>query len=123
MCHPKGNANEIFTSEKLYKSDELADALKYLTINNTRYYVSNSVTASDVQGDLTRDPKTVTHTINGKEKVTDTSNGNFEQTLLSNLNLPIVVLTTNPRIDDRIAPIGGASQMISMPAKKEIARS
>ena len=32
------NANTIFTSEKLDKSDELADALKDPTINDTKYY-------------------------------------------------------------------------------------
>ena len=30
------NANAIFTSEKLDKSDELADTLKYLTINDAK---------------------------------------------------------------------------------------
>ena len=32
------NANAIFTSEKLDKLDELADALKNLTISTTKYY-------------------------------------------------------------------------------------
>ena len=36
----KDNANAIFTSEKLDKSDELEDALKDLTINNAEYYES-----------------------------------------------------------------------------------
>ena len=58
------DANAIFTSEKLDKSDEMADALKYLTINDTKYYESNSVTASDAQGDLTRNTETVPHTSN-----------------------------------------------------------
>ena len=75
----RDNANTIFTSEKLDKSDYLADELSYFTINNAKYYASNSVTARDAQGDLTRDPKTVTHTRNVKEKLIDTSNGNFEQ--------------------------------------------
>ena len=44
------NTNAIFTSEKLDKSDELADMLKDLTINETKYTVSNSETASDAQG-------------------------------------------------------------------------
>ena len=78
------NTNAIFTSEKLDKLDEMEDTLKDLTINNAEYYASNSATASDAQGDLTRDPKTVTHTSNRKEKVTGTSNGYFEQKLLSN---------------------------------------
>ena len=60
------DANAVFTREKLDKLDKLADGLKYLTINNSVYYASNSVTVSDPKGNLTRDPKTVTHTSNGK---------------------------------------------------------
>ena len=60
------NANAIFTSEKLDKLDDLADTLKDLTINDNKYYASNSVTTSDAQGDLTRNPKTVTYTSNRK---------------------------------------------------------
>ena len=69
------NANAIFTSGKLDKSDELADTLKYLTINNYKYYVSNSATASDTQDDRTRNSKTVTHTSNGKEKLQTPATG------------------------------------------------
>ena len=47
------NANAIFTSEKIYKSDEVIDALKILTINDAKYYESNSATASDAQGNPT----------------------------------------------------------------------
>ena len=67
------NVNTIFTSEKLEKLDKLADAVKKLTINNAEYYELNTATASDAQGDLTSDPETVTHT----------SNGIFEQKILS----------------------------------------
>ena len=73
------NANVIFTSENIDKSDKLADTIKDLTINNARYYASKSVTASDSQSNLTRDLETVTHTSNGKEKVTDTINRDFEK--------------------------------------------
>ena len=45
------NANTIFTSDKLDKSDELADTLKDLTINDAEYYVANSETANDANGD------------------------------------------------------------------------
>ena len=69
------NANGIFTSGKLDKSVELADTLKDLTINNSKYYVSNSVTTSDAQDDLTRNLKTVTHTSNGKEKLQTPATG------------------------------------------------
>ena len=56
------NSNAIFTSEKLDKSDELVDAVEILKFNNTEYYESNTVTASEIQGDLTRNPKRITDT-------------------------------------------------------------
>ena len=59
------NASAIFKSEKLDKLDELVDAVNNLTINYSKYYESNTATASDAQGNLTSDPETVTHTING----------------------------------------------------------
>ena len=49
----KENANMIFTSEKLDKSYELVDAVNNFTINNAKYYESNTATARDTQGDLT----------------------------------------------------------------------
>ena len=52
----------------LDKPNELVDAVKNLTINYAKYYESNTATASDAQGNLTHNPKTVTYT----------SNGNFE---------------------------------------------
>ena len=58
-------SNAIFTSEKLDKSEELVDTVNNLTINDARYYESNTATKSDVKGDLTRNPETVTHTSNG----------------------------------------------------------
>ena len=112
------NANAIFTSEKLDKLDELTDKLKYFKINNAEYYISNSAIANDSKGGLASNPKTVTQTSYRKGKVVDTSNRNFQQKLLSNRTLPIVVPTMNPRIDNRIAPIGGAYQTFSTPATK-----
>ena len=97
--------NTIFTREKLDKLDELAEVVKDLTINNTNYYESNTATASDKQGDSTRNTETVTHTRNGNETVTHTRNRNFEQKLLSNWTTPVVVLEINLRIDQRISPI------------------
>ena len=73
------NENAIFTSENQDKSDDLSDVLKYFTINEVKYSVSNSATASDAQGNFTHDPKTGTNTINWKEKVTNTRNGKLEQ--------------------------------------------
>ena len=67
------NANAIFTGEKLDKLDELVDTLKNLTINDAKYYESNTATTSDAQGNLTNNPETITHT----------RNRNFEQKLLS----------------------------------------
>ena len=114
------NKNVIFTSEKLDKSDEIADALKYLTTNNAGYYASNSATASDTQGNLTRNTNTVNHTSNEKEKFMETRNGDFEQNILSNRTLPVVVPTMYPVIDYRIVHIVGASQTLSTPATKEV---
>ena len=61
----KENTNSIFTSDKLDKSDKLVDAVKYLTTNESKYYVSNSANASDAQSNLTCNPKTVTNTSKG----------------------------------------------------------
>ena len=83
------NANTIFTSEKIDKSDDLEDTLKNLTINNAEYYVSNSATTIDAKGDSASNSKTVTHTSDEKGKVTDTSNGNLQQTLFSNQTLSV----------------------------------
>ena len=101
----RDNANTIFINEKLDKLDELADILKDLIINNAKYYVSNSSTASEAQGDSASDPKTVTHTSDGKGKDTYTSNRKFQQKLLSNWTLPAVIPTIKARIDDRISTI------------------
>ena len=61
----RDNANTIFTSEKLDKLNDLADTLKDLAINDAKYYESYTATTSDARGDLTHNPKTVTHTSNG----------------------------------------------------------
>ena len=45
------NANAILTSKKLVKSDELAEMLKDLKINEAEYYVSESANANDEKGD------------------------------------------------------------------------
>ena len=73
------NANNIFTIENLDKLDDLEYTVKYLTINDARYYESNTATASDTQGHPTRNPETVTHTSNRNETVTHTRNRNFEK--------------------------------------------
>ena len=58
------NLDAIFTSEKLEKLDKLVEAINNLTINISGYAFSTA-TKSDAQGDLTSDPDTVTHNING----------------------------------------------------------
>ena len=58
-------ANAILASDKLDKSDELVDAVKDLTINNAKYYESNTMTTSDAQGDTIRNMETFNHTSNG----------------------------------------------------------
>ena len=64
----RDNANMIFTSQKLDKLGELVDVVNILTINDTEYYESNTATTSDSQGNLTRNPETVTHTSNEKSE-------------------------------------------------------
>ena len=114
------NVNAIFTNEKLYKSDDLAYLLEDLIINDAKYYESNSATSSDAQGDTTLDPETVTPISNRKEKVTDTNNGNFEQKLLSNRTILVVVLTMNLSIDPRIVPTVAVPQTLLTPETKEV---
>ena len=92
------NENAIFTSEKLGKSDELVDAVKNLIINNPKYYDSNTATAIDTQGDITRNSETVTHSSNRNELFTHTISGNFEQKLLSSRNIPVLSPAMNSGI-------------------------
>ena len=62
----RDRANVVFTSENLDKSDDMADAVNDLIINNAGYCSSNTANARDSQGDLTRNLETVTHTSNSK---------------------------------------------------------
>ena len=98
----------------------MVDAVNKLTINDSKYYESNKSTAIDTQGDLTRNMEIVTHTSNANETVTDTSNGKFEQKILSDRTIPVVVLKMNPRIDQRIAPIVMEPHTILTPAAKKV---
>ena len=63
----------IFTSENLYKSDELVEAINNLTINDALYEL-NKATTSNSQGNLTSNTDIVIHTSNGSDIVTHTSN-------------------------------------------------
>ena len=57
------NADVIFTSEKLDKSDELLNAINKLTTNEAVYELSKATT-SDAQGDVTSNPDTINHISN-----------------------------------------------------------
>ena len=114
------NSNATFTGEKLDKFHELVEAVKNLTINDAKYYESNIATARDAHGDLTCNPERVTHTINENEAANHTSNNNFEQQLLSNRTIPVVVLMVNPNIEQMIAPIVLEPHMLSTLSTKEV---
>ena len=70
----RDNAKRVFKKEKIDNLDGLVDAVKDLTINDAKYYKSDAATVNDTQGDHTCDPKTITRTSNGNEKVMHTSN-------------------------------------------------
>ena len=98
----------------------LVDSVKNLTIDDAKYYESNTLTVSDTQGDLTRNMETITHNSSGNERVTHTSKIIFEQELLRNWIIPVVVPNMNPRIEQRIALIVLAPQTLLTPATKEV---
>ena len=100
------NENAIFTSKKLEKLYELVDAVKNLTINDAKYYKSNTATVSNAQGNLTSNPETVTHT----------SKNVFEQKLLISRTIPVFPLLMNPGI----AEIGLKLPTLLMHVMKEI---
>ena len=81
------NANMIFTSEKIDKLDKLVGTVKNLKINNAEHYESNTEITSASQGNLTRNPETVTHTINGNDK----------QKILSYSTIPFLLLSCSFR--------------------------
>ena len=114
------NANEILTSERMNNLDALAETLKLLTINDAGYYNSD---ANDAEGDPTSDPKSDTHTSDGKKrKVTDTSNVNLQHKLLINRTLPIITTTIYPQIPDSIATcVGTPHACVAPPTKPVIA--
>ena len=91
--------------------------LNDLTINDSRYYISNSATANDTKVITESYPKTVS---DRKVKVTGNINKNMQQKLLSNRTLPVVVTAMEPMIDDMIETIGGASHTLSTTATKEV---
>ena len=88
--------------------DKLVDAVNNLKINDTNYYESNTATMSDTQVDLMRNLETVTHT----------SNGNFEQKLLSYRTIPVLPPEMNLGIDRGIAPNILAPKTLLTPVTK-----
>ena len=101
------NENTTLTSEKKNKQDALAETLKGLKTNDAGYYGSDSANANEARGNPASDQKLATHTSDGKKrKFMDTSNGYFQQKLLSNRTLPIITMTIGPRIDDMVATSG-----------------
>ena len=65
---------------------------------------------SDIQGNLTHNMATVTHTINGK----------FEQNLLSCRIIPVLAPLINPGFYQEIVSIILSPQTLLMPATKEV---
>ena len=100
------NSIAIFTSDNLDKSDKIVDSVDNLTINGTKYYESNTANASDAQGNLTSNPKTVTYT----------SNGIFEQKLLSYW----IISVLHPPMNPRNVAIKFMTQTLLTPATKYI---
>ena len=99
----------------------LAATLKGLIINNSGYYVSDSENANDEKVDLASYPKVANHTSDrNKRKVTDTSNGDLQQKLLSNRNLPITTMTIDPQIDNMVANYGASLHKLATPQTMEV---
>ena len=95
--------------------------IKGLTINDARYYESESANANDSKGDPARNPKIATQTSDRKKgKVTDTRNGDLQQKLLSNRNLPIITTTMDPQIDDGVTTCGASPHKVATPLTLDI---
>ena len=101
--------------------DELEYALKYLTINDAKYYESDTDTASDAQDDITKNMETFTHPRNSNETVTHTSNEIFEKKLFSNHIIPVFSPVMNLGVEQGIAPIILAPQKLLLPATNKVA--
>ena len=95
------NKNTILTREKRSNSDAPAETLKGLKISDAGYNESESDNTKHAKGDPASDSKIAIHTSDGKKrKVTDTSNGYFQQELLSNRTPLIITTVVEPRIED-----------------------
>ena len=115
------NENEILISERLDKLDALAETLNNLTINGARYYESDSANVDDAKSDPASDPKAANQTSDEKKrKVTDTSNEDSQQKLLSNRTLLIITTGIGPRIDNRFETCGGTPHVLATPNMKVV---
>ena len=77
--------------------------------------------ANYAKDDPVSDPKVATHTSDGKKrKVTDNSNRDFQQTILSNRTLLIITITIDPHIGNRVATSGTSLLKIATPQTTEV---
>ena len=92
-----------------------------MTIKYAEYYVSDSANVNDAKENPASDPKTVTHTSDGKKiNVVDPSNKILQQEILSNWTLPIFITTMYPNMEYRIVTFGGTSHTRRTPTTKEV---
>ena len=76
---------------------------------------------NDAKGCPESDPKTVTHTSDGKKiKLTDTSNIVLQKKMLINQTLTIFTMTMDPRIENMIATCGGTPHTFATPTTKKV---
>ena len=105
------NAN--IPNERRITSDILAEKLKVLkrlmlhsTINNSAYYNSDE---DDAESDPKSDPLVATRTSDRKKRKfadTDTTKANYQQKLLINRTIPVIILPIDPPI------VGGVAESI-----------
>ena len=89
-----------------------------MTINDAGYYNLDKNDAEDNQKSA---PKVDTHTSDEKErKVTETTNRNPPQKLLSNRTLPIITTLIDPWIPDGIETCGGTPHVRPTPTSKVV---
>ena len=101
--------------------DALEETLNNLAINNSGYYESDSANENDAKGDPASDLKVATQTSDGKKiKVTDTSNRDSQQKILSNRTLPIITTTIDLQIDDMFVTCGGTPHALTTPMMKGV---
>ena len=115
----RDNGNKILTSEKRDKLDAISEMLKGLKIKDSGYHEPESENANDTKGDPASNSNTATHDRN-KRKVTDTKNGDLQQTLLSYRTLLITTTMIDPRIYDRFATCEASLYKLTMPQTTEV---